>query len=95
VGDELHGEWPSAETAADADPPWSPADSAGDPAFGSYGDGYLEWVADRYYWDPHEERTIADTRSLWSKRHRLVDPDAIYVELNARRNRSKNRSKAS
>jgi hypothetical protein len=54
-------------------PPWvEEAEDATwwDLAFGSYGDGYLEWVHNRYYWEPADERTVADTRSLWHHRRR-------------------------
>lgn len=64
--------------ASDERPPW--IEEATDPtwwdvAFGSYGDGWLEWVNDRYYWDPLDPRTIGDTRSLWKRRAQLVDDD--------------------
>lgn len=56
-------------------PPW--IEEAADPtywdlAFGSYGDGYLEWVASRYYWEVDDVRSTADTRSLWDKRARYA-----------------------
>lgn len=56
-------------------PPW--IEEAADPsfwdlAFGSYGDGYLEWVTSRYYWDVEDRRSTADTRTLWDKRARYV-----------------------
>ena len=64
-------------------PPW--LEEVADPthwdlAFGSYGDGYLEWVNNRFYWDPADERTIADTRSLWTRRDDYDDP--LVVEYN-------------
>jgi hypothetical protein len=52
-------------------------------AFGSYGDGYLEWVNTRYFWDVSDLRTTADTRTLWDKRGRYID-DPLIVELNSR-----------
>lgn len=67
-------------------PPW--VEEATDPtfwdrAFGSYGDGYLEWVSNRYFWDMTDLRTIVDTRDLWDKRDRyLLDP--LIVELNSK-----------
>lgn len=69
--------------ASDEQPPW--IEEAADPthwdvAFGSYGDGYLEWVATRYFWDPTDSRTLADTRSLWTRRNDYDDP--MIVELN-------------
>lgn len=67
---------------ADSDerPPW--IEEATDPtwwdlAFGSYGDGYLEWVHDRYYWDTEEPRTVADTRALWHHRRRYLSPERL------------------
>lgn len=61
-------------------PPW--IEEAADPtwwdvAMGSYGDGYLEWVTDRYFWEPGDARTLADTRSLW--RHRDEFAADTYV----------------
>ena len=63
-------------------PPW--IEEAADPtwwdvAFGSYGDGYLEWVGDHYFWDPLEPRTVADTRSLWGHRTRLAHLDEPWL----------------
>lgn len=63
-------------------PPW--IEEAADPtwwdlAFGSYGDGYLEWVNDRYYWDPDDARTVADTRSLWNRRRRYAPADEPWL----------------
>lgn len=63
-------------------PPW--IEEAADPtfwdvAFGSYGDGYLEWVTSRYFWDVGDERTVDDTRTLWTRRAAYADPDAIVA----------------
>lgn len=71
--------------ASDERPPWQ--EHAADPtywdiAFGSYGDGYLEWVTNRYFRDVEGPRTIADTRALWDQRARYLD-DAFIAELNA------------
>lgn len=68
-------------------PPW--IEEATDPtwwdvAFGSYGDGYLEWVNDRYFWDPDQERTVADTRSLWRHRRSYLEPDPLHELLEER-----------
>jgi hypothetical protein len=67
---------------SDERPPW--IEEVADPtwwdlAFGSYGDGYLEWVNDRYFWDPVEPRTIADTRSLWQHRASYAYPDDTWL----------------
>jgi hypothetical protein len=58
-------------SAGDERPPW--IEAAADPtwwdaAFGSYGAGYLDWVHNEHFWHPADERTVADTRTLW--RHR-------------------------
>ncbi len=68
--------------AGDEQPPW--LEEATDPtfwdlAFGSYGDGYLEWVTSRYYWDPDELRTTSDTRSLWDKRAWYAAADSVVA----------------
>ena len=65
-------------------PPW--LENAAEPthwdlAFGSYGDGYLEWVTSRYFWDPDDLRTTADSRSLWDKRARYA-PESLFAEMN-------------
>ena len=65
-------------------PPW--IEDATDPtfwdqAFGSYGDGYLEWVTSRYYWDVDDLRTTADTRSLWDKRTRYTADSLVAHQL--------------
>ncbi len=78
---EPHRDQPYA--AGEERPPW--IEEAADPthwdlAFGSYGDGYLEWVTNRYFWDSGDERTLADTRSLWRRRDAFDDP--LIVELN-------------
>jgi hypothetical protein len=69
--------------AGDERPPW--IEEVADPtfwdvAFGSYGDGYLEWVADRYYWQPHDPRTLGDTRSLWQHRS-AYELDPLVLEM--------------
>jgi hypothetical protein len=67
-------------SAGDERPPW--IEEAIDPtywdlAFGSYGDGYFEWVNTHYFWDANDPRTVADSRTLWNKRSRYaLPPDA-------------------
>lgn len=65
---------------SDERPPW--IEEATDPtwwdlAFGSYGDGYLEWVHNRYYFDPEDLRTVADTRNLWRHRRRYMTEERL------------------
>lgn len=65
-------------------PPW--IEEAADPtywdlAFGSYGDGYLEWVTSHYYWDADDMRSTADTRTLWDKRTQYA-PELLFAEMN-------------
>lgn len=70
---------------AEERPPW--IEEATDPtwwdvAFGSYGDGYLEWVVDHYFWDPLDPRTVADTRSLWAhRRHYAASEFAPFYAM--------------
>lgn len=71
--------------SSDERPPW--IEEAIDPthwdvAFGSYGDGYLEWVNTHYYWHIDGPRTTADTRTLWNHRSLYLD-DPLITELNA------------
>jgi hypothetical protein len=75
---------------ADSDerPPW--IEEATDPtrwdvAFGCYGDGWLEWVTDRYFWDPLDPRTVADTRSLWMHGAHLAHIDEPWLSELSRR----------
>lgn len=73
--------------AGEERPPW--IEEATDPtfwdlAFGSYGDGYLEWVTSRYFWDPEDVRTTADTRSLWDKRSRYAADAVVAHQLGER-----------
>jgi hypothetical protein len=84
-----HGDQPYA--ANDERPPW--LEEAADPtywdlAFGSYGDGYLEWVASRYFWDSDDLRTTADTRTLWDKRARYAADEVVAHQLAERRRRA-------
>jgi hypothetical protein len=71
---------------SDERPPW--IEEATDPtwwdlAFGSYGDGYLEWVHNRYYWVPEDPRTVADTRTLWRHRRSYLDSEHLDHLLDA------------
>ena len=79
-----HDEFPVYAESSER-PPW--IEEATDPtwwdlAFGSYGDGYLEWVNERFFWDPLDPRTVADTRSLWQQRRRYasLDPDDAILQ---------------
>ena len=79
---EAHRDLPYA--SGDERPPW--IEEAADPtfwdvAFGSYGDGYLEWVASRYFWDHDDLRTTADTRTLWEKRRRYAADEVVAHQL--------------
>ncbi len=72
--------------ANDERPPW--IEEAADPtfwdtAFGSYGDGYLEWVTSRYFWHSDEPRTLADTRDLWDKRARYAADEMVAHQFRA------------
>lgn len=70
--------------ASEERPPWIEEaldQTHWDLAFGSYGDGYLEWVNSRYYWDPLDPRSPADARSLWAKRGRYLDDATSYLPV--------------
>jgi len=51
-------------------PPWEDLAAADwDHLFGSYADGYVEWVKRRYWWDPEDPSVLVDTSGFWD------DPD--------------------
>ncbi len=91
MGSDAHADRPYA--LGDERPPWIESASEPtywDPAFGSYGDGYLEWVTSRYFWDPDDVRGVGDTRHLWQQR-RDYALDPVIVELNTQLERQERR----
>lgn len=82
MGASEHGHQPSDRdiyAASDERPPWVEEATDRmwwDVAFGSYGDGYLEWVNDRYFWSEDDPRSLTDSRNLWGHRRRYLTADA-------------------